>query len=92
VAEVRRLSPFELWQQAGGDPQDYRQLMREHGHLVPGTPQPLPCGWPGGSEDDDTEHCAWCAASGEMQSFNGQHFCDEDCAERYRAEWEGSGA
>jgi hypothetical protein len=22
--------------------------MREHGHLVPGTPQPLPCGWPGG--------------------------------------------
>jgi hypothetical protein len=41
-----RPSPFELWQQAGGDAEEYRRLMREHGHLVPGMPQPLPCGWP----------------------------------------------
>jgi YspA, cpYpsA-related SLOG family len=40
-------SPFELWQQAGGNPEEYRRLMREHGHLVPGKPEPLPCGWPG---------------------------------------------
>jgi hypothetical protein len=39
--------PFELWQQAGGDAEEYRRLMREHGHLVPGEPEPLPCGWPG---------------------------------------------
>jgi hypothetical protein len=23
----------------------FRQLMREHGHLVPGAPSALPCGW-----------------------------------------------
>lgn len=39
-------SPFELWHQAGGDAVEYRRLMREHGHLVPGAPEPLPCGWP----------------------------------------------
>ena len=44
--QARPLAPHELWRQAGGDPQEYRRLMREHGHLVPGTPQPLPCGWP----------------------------------------------
>lgn len=25
----------------------YRELMIEHGHLIPGTPRNLPCGWPG---------------------------------------------
>jgi hypothetical protein len=45
VAETRP-PPFELWQQAGEDPQEYRRLMRQHGHLVPGKPEPLPCGWP----------------------------------------------
>lgn len=39
-----RPSPFELWQQAGGDAEEYRRLLREHGHLVPGKPEPLPCG------------------------------------------------
>lgn len=30
-----RPSPFELYQQAGGDPAEYHRLMVEHGHLVP---------------------------------------------------------
>ena len=47
MAEATRPSPFELWQQADGDAEEYRRLMREHGHLVPGPPRPLPCGWPG---------------------------------------------
>jgi hypothetical protein len=46
VAEAAHPSPLELWEQAGEDAEEYRRLMREHGHLVPGTPQPLPCGWP----------------------------------------------
>jgi hypothetical protein len=56
VAEVKP-PPFELWQQAGGNPAEYRRLMREHRHLVPGTREPLPCGWPGprASEDDDSQ-------------------------------------
>lgn len=24
----------------------FRELMLEHGHLIPGKPTPLPCGWP----------------------------------------------
>lgn len=24
----------------------FRELMREHEHLIPGVPTPLPCGWP----------------------------------------------
>lgn len=28
-------SPFDLWQQAGGDRDQYLRLMREHGHLIP---------------------------------------------------------
>lgn len=47
-------SPAQLWQQAGqehpDDPaayrQRYRELMREHGLIVPGKAHPLPCGWP----------------------------------------------
>ena len=43
-------SPFELWRQAGGDRERYRELLLEHGHLIPlkpgEKPEPLPCGWP----------------------------------------------
>lgn len=45
---------FELWQQAGGDGDRYRQLLHEYGYtLGPGdegyeeAPRDLPCGWPG---------------------------------------------
>ena len=38
-------SPAALWQQAGGNPDRYRELLVEHGHLVPGKQEPLPCGW-----------------------------------------------
>lgn len=33
-------SPFELWQKAAGDPVRYRELMVEHGHVVPNEPCP----------------------------------------------------
>jgi hypothetical protein len=54
-APGRKLAPHELWEQAKGDPGEYRRLMREHGHLVgpgdpgydPDAPKTLPCGWPG---------------------------------------------
>lgn len=43
-------TPFELWQQAEGDRDRYRELLLEHGYLVPlqpgQQPEPLPCGWP----------------------------------------------
>lgn len=39
-------NPRELWQQAGGDRERYTALMREHGYLVDGPREPLPCGWP----------------------------------------------
>lgn len=50
-----RPTPAELWRQAGGGTPTYsrdryRELLREHGHLVPLAPgetaTPLPCGWP----------------------------------------------
>ncbi len=54
MTETAKPGPFELWQQAGGDGARYRELMREHGHLLsPGdegydeTSRNLPCGWPG---------------------------------------------
>jgi hypothetical protein len=28
-------SPYELWEQVGGDRDEYRRLMIKHGHLVP---------------------------------------------------------
>jgi hypothetical protein len=37
--------PLSLWRRADGDGERYRELMREHGLLVPGSPEPLPCGW-----------------------------------------------
>jgi hypothetical protein len=46
VAEARHPAPFELWEQAEGDAKEYRKLMIEHGHLIRGVAQPLPCGWP----------------------------------------------
>jgi hypothetical protein len=30
----------------------YRELMIEHGHLIPGTPRNLPCGWPGSTRGE----------------------------------------
>lgn len=51
-------SPSELWQAAGGDGERYRALMLEHGYLIPLKPgekrEPLPCGWPGPVNLDDT--------------------------------------
>jgi hypothetical protein len=55
-----KLTPHQLWEQAGGGtPQyrreEYRRLLREHGHLIgpgdpgydPDAPKTLECGWPG---------------------------------------------
>lgn len=49
-----RPSPHELWVQAGEDGERYRELLREHGHILrPGDEgyeqgsRTLPCGWPG---------------------------------------------
>ena len=48
-----RPSMFELWQQAEGDGDRYRELLREWGHVLrPGdegyedASSSLPCGWP----------------------------------------------
>lgn len=30
-----RPQPFELWQKANGDRDEYLRLMREHGHIIP---------------------------------------------------------
>lgn len=46
-------APGHLWLQANAEHPDddaarrarYRKLMIEHGHLIPGKPEPLPCGW-----------------------------------------------
>ena len=45
-------SPHELWAQAGEKPDEYRRLLREHGHILsPGDEgydpdnRTLPCGW-----------------------------------------------
>lgn len=40
-------SVVDLWHQAGGDREEYRRLMIEHGYLIEGPAEPLPCGWPG---------------------------------------------
>jgi hypothetical protein len=43
-------SPYDLWRQTDGDRERYRELLIEHGHLIPlqpgEQPEPLPCGWP----------------------------------------------
>jgi hypothetical protein len=50
-------SPRELWVQSAGNGDRYRELLREHGHVLwPGGTgyaegsRNLPCGWPGKSE------------------------------------------
>lgn len=53
ITEPGRPTPGELWQQAGGNRDEYRRLLREHGHILgpgdegydPGKPRTLPCGW-----------------------------------------------
>ena len=37
-ATTQHPEPFVLWQQSGGDPVRYRELMVEHGHIVPVEP------------------------------------------------------
>jgi len=43
-------SAYDLWVQAGGDRDLYRELLLERGLLIPLKPgetaEPLPCGWP----------------------------------------------
>ena len=56
-----RPSMFDLWQQAGGDGERYRELLHEWGYVLkPGdegyedASPALPCGWPqGGREASD---------------------------------------
>ena len=51
--ELARPSAGELWERAGGNRELYRDLLRQHGHLLapgdpgydPGAPQYPPCGW-----------------------------------------------
>jgi hypothetical protein len=38
-----RPEPFQLWEQSGRDPERYRELMLEHGHILPVEPCPT-CG------------------------------------------------
>lgn len=49
-------SPGELYEQADGDRERYRELMFEHGYLIPlkpgEKPEPLPCGWPGNEPEE----------------------------------------
>lgn len=63
VRAVSRSAPGVLWMQAHEEhPTDtaarrerYRELLREHGHLVdrkPGDDPNLPCGWPHRSQED----------------------------------------
>jgi hypothetical protein len=58
-------TPGQLWYEAGEDPERYRELMREHGHILsPGDPgyeqgsRNLPCGWPGPVRDEN--YCRRC--------------------------------
>jgi hypothetical protein len=59
-------TPYELWQQAEGDPVRYRELMIEHGHLIPGKPEPLPCGW--SPTTRTTDHPNAATPTGEQQT------------------------
>lgn len=50
-----------LWDQAQGDPERFRELMRGHGLILSpgdpgyeGTPSSLPCGWAGGGSGKDS--------------------------------------
>jgi len=37
--------------------------------------------------DNDAEHCHWCGEDTDGYTDQGQPFCDQDCADRYWAEW-----
>lgn len=57
-------SPAELWHQADGDSERYRELMRQHGHLLsPGdegyeqVARKLPCGWEPGKRREEQDRC-----------------------------------
>ncbi|GAA0720096.1 hypothetical protein Drose_06365 [Dactylosporangium roseum] len=52
----RTPSPAELWQQSSGDGAEYRRLLREHGMLIDGPAEPLPCGWTPGRRGEAPEH------------------------------------
>lgn len=59
-----RPSPGILWHQAKGDAARYRELMREHGHiLLPGdegyeqASATLPCGWHPGKSRAEQDRC-----------------------------------
>lgn len=41
-----RPSAYQLWANANGDRDAYILALKEHGHLVPGKPTDLGCGWP----------------------------------------------
>jgi hypothetical protein len=60
--------PAQLWEMAGGDTPRYLQLMREHGFIVPGPAQPLPCGAGGHRVSLDSTMLTFRIAS---QSGNG---------------------
>jgi hypothetical protein len=49
-------SPVDLWNQANGDRDEYRRLLFDHGMLVPGKAEPLPCGWTPGGRHEPPEH------------------------------------
>jgi hypothetical protein len=51
-------SPVDLWKQANGDRDEYRRLLFDHGMLVPGKAEPLPCGWTPGGRHEPPEHRA----------------------------------
>lgn len=57
---AERPAPHQLWDEAKGEPGRYRELMREHGHLLsPGdegyedAPRGMPCGWPLTLDDEE---------------------------------------
>lgn len=63
-----RPEPHELWKQADGDRDRYLDLMREHGHIVPGKRPPGEDVF-GHSQRDDP-----CTISGlHTHTFNGSH-------------------
>jgi hypothetical protein len=86
-----RPSLFSLWQQAGGgtdayDPQRYRELAREHGHIMqPGDEgyeqgvRVLSCGWPH-SHDPDSQHRQICpSCQTDDHCTGGISFCECEC-------------
>lgn len=59
---AEKKTAMELWYQAEKECREegethqwlrdrYRELMVEHGHIVPGKQEPLPCGWMSGEDE-----------------------------------------